>query len=406
MSLRTWGWHDRNAAAVKNLIQQAVTQALAQDKAMSERAALRNVEVSKASARALEKVKASAVKVAAERDAAEQRALAEHNRYKELRRKKVQAYLDSQIRVEAERQAMKERVFALLQLEMPEPKPSKLARRRARVHAAAEEVRQRSLHGWRVADRNRAETERWMAEIDEEDEIEAGWMAHLAGRAARVREEVAQRARATHAAIARRASEANRQADERAVQWFQHADEEAARKEERLASLLSLSEAAENREAVLEERSEDLAERMWDAADAAEERRAEVDAEERRLRQLALKELQVEKTKLQARAEAANKRPPDDSYCAVDEYLARLHAKGRRSTFNQFAREDRQRVQKVIEMAKPPPPPEEAPKAPTRWIPAKNTALLGLKMHHEEQALRKNEDAFMMHRKQGIGSRT
>ena len=80
MSLRTWGWHDRNAAAVKNLIQQAVTQALAQDKAMSERAALRNVEVSKASARALEKVKASAVKVAAERDAAEQRALAEHNR--------------------------------------------------------------------------------------------------------------------------------------------------------------------------------------------------------------------------------------------------------------------------------------------------------------------------------------
>ena len=80
VSLRTWGWHDRNAAAVKNLIQQAVTQALAQDKAMSERAALRNVEVSKASARALEKVKASAVKVAAERDAAEQRALAEHNR--------------------------------------------------------------------------------------------------------------------------------------------------------------------------------------------------------------------------------------------------------------------------------------------------------------------------------------
>ena len=98
-------------------------------------------------------------------------------------------------------------------------------------------------------------------------------------------------------------------ADEKACQWFEQAEEEIRRKEERQASLLSLSEAAAKRQASLEDWSQGLSERMTEAAEAAEERRAEINAEKRRDRLLVLKELQAEKTRLREEAEEANERP-------------------------------------------------------------------------------------------------
>ena len=129
---RSWGWHERNAEAVKLAIQQAVNLALAQQQAAGERAAIRNEELAKASARALEKVKASATKVAAERAAFEARQLELQEQYKERRRKEVQEYLDNQERQKAEKQAMIEQVHALLQRPVPKPKPSPLTLRRLR----------------------------------------------------------------------------------------------------------------------------------------------------------------------------------------------------------------------------------------------------------------------------------
>ena len=404
---RSWGWHERNAEAVKLAIQQAVNLALAQQQAAGERAAIRNEELAKASARALEKVKASATKVAAERAAFEARQLELQEQYKERRRKEVQEYLDNQERQKAEKQAMIEQVHALLQLPVPKPKPSPLTLRRLRAHAAAAQTRRQSFEGWRMIKRNMAEERRQAALEAADKAAEEAWVSRMARRGESARKDAADRGKATHQETAAKASRSNRLADEKACQWFEQAEEEMRRKEERQASLLSLSEAAAKRQASLEDWSQGLSERMTEAAEAAEERRAEVNAEKRRDRLLVLKELQAEKTRLREEAEEANERPPDDSYCAVDEYLAKLLANARRRTFQEFARQDRERVQVVVEEVVPPMPEEEIkPKGPNRWIPATKAARLGLEMHRSEQELRKSEATFWMQRKHGAGSRS
>ena len=405
-AFRSWGWHDRNAAAVKALIQQEVSQALAEQQAASERAALRSEELSKASARVLEKVKSSAARVAAERAAAEKRAKELHEKQKEQRRLDVQHFLEAQAAEEARNQALVDQVHALLQLDKKyqrnQPKPNPHHLRKVRYHAATAQARRRALRGWQLAMETRAETVRAAEEQAEEAAWEEEWIFEKAMDAEDLRWEAADRGRARIEAVAAKAAESNRQADERAHAWFLQAEAERKKKEMRLAKLLPRTEAArEMREENSVDWVDELSERVTDAAEAAEARRAEADDAARKERNAALKVLQAEQTKLIAQAQAANKRPPDNSYCSVDDYLSKLHAQHRRRTYDDWAWADRQNAHVESSDDEPEPEPEPEPIKPSRWIPAKNAILLGLELEQREQALRKMEGAFMVQRKTG-----
>ena len=400
-SFRSWGWHDRNAAAVKAYLDFELDESdlLEWKQAASRQMAARSKELTDSSARAFAKVKKSAAMVA------EARAAAEHDARKE--REKLEAVrelaLKRHFEVQAQEAAIRDHMEAIRW--PPRRNPHHL--RRETALAAYAEVQRQSLRQWTCAQRCRAEAEEVAREEMERAAEEASRLAQLSEDLASAREIAVQRGRGMHLKTAAKASESNRMADSKAHYWFHQLAEEDQRKEEtRLKNLSDISEATKRRKANLRERVESLAERASDAADAAEGRRDKMNALERQVHREELKMIHAEFARLTAEAYAANLRPPDNSYCSVEEYLAKLNADTRRYVWKEFSQEDRDRAHQS-----PPPTPEPEPEpvqqsAPTRWVPATRALRLGLELEREQSILRKNESAFMLQRKGGVGSRT